>query len=186
MARIRAGDKTRLLRAVALDLGQTLIWFVSRDRSVPASHLQAIRYIYSGKGKARVEVPFYWAAAYHNGRGAVRAKPGGWLVFWPGRFNAPFRDPRLQALGGGYPRQKSQRRRLTEEEFKEALRSAEAVIAKEVGPWPGNPYLTRAGRRLTDQALTGAANEVEIRLTAMTDRLWGPSLRQPRASARLR
>lgn len=98
-------------------------------------------------GKTAVESPFYWSVFYHDGRGAIRARPGHRLVY----FRNPADDPRLS---GGYPVRAADVKSLTKSQFYRFLRDPNSgmVVSKHVGPAAGDPFFKRAGRKFKLQA----------------------------------
>jgi hypothetical protein len=87
---------------------------------------------------AAVEVPHYWAVYYHDGRGPVQPRsPGVRFLVW---FKNPDDDPRNPS---GTVRAVDIRR-LTEEEFQNALDAGQLVIAQEAGPAPAHPFFLEA------------------------------------------
>lgn len=127
-------------------MAEALNRIVLADQSVPRTFRAHMRFV-KARGKAgvtNVRLPHYWATAYHEGRGPVRARPGRWLVYW----RDPARDPRLS--DGRPPLKRSDRRRLTREEWIRAVKDPGVVITKSVGPWKGNPFIRRGVHTLAD------------------------------------
>lgn len=140
---------------VAKFLADSLILLVRQDGSAPLAFKEAIKRKRIKDGQA-VTLPHYWATTYQEGRGPVRAKPGGFLVFW----KDPKNDPRLNF--GRPPVLRRDRPRLTRQQWYQAVRDAKAgraVITKEVGPWKGNPVIKRAARRLSTEPFWTRASE---------------------------
>jgi len=94
-------------------------------------------------GKVAVESPYYWAVYYHDGRGAIRARPGHKLVY----FRSPDLDPRIP--NRRYPVRATDIRRLTKQQFYRFLRNPASgmIVRDSVGPAEGDPFFTRAGRK---------------------------------------
>ena len=78
-------------------------------------------------GEGVLNVPHYWAIWFHDGRGAIRSRPGKKLVW----FRVPKEDPRL---AGGRPKNLSDVKRLTRSQFQQALRRNRDAIRR--GPAP--------------------------------------------------
>lgn len=103
-----------------------------------------------GRGKASVSVPHYWAPFYHDGRGAVIARPGKWLVW----FKDPGDDPRW---GPGLPVLRREVRRLRKKEFEAGLKENRRrgpgnpfmYVRKVSGPAKANPFFERSFNRVT-------------------------------------
>ena len=108
-------------------------------------------------GQARIVIPHYWAAYYHDGRGAFSAPGGRFLVF----FADPEDDPRLE---GGYPVRAEDVRHLTKDEFYSGLAENERraalggepfmFVVRSVGPMAGHPFF--------DQLADGAASRMDL------------------------
>lgn len=85
-----------------------------------------------------IEVPFYWAVYYHDGRGPITARPGKYLAF----FKDPDKDPRIP--GRNYPVRSADVRTLREAiskaEFRRLVDSGELILAKRVGPAKAHPF----------------------------------------------
>lgn len=87
---------------------------------------------------AIVEAPQYWAVYYHDGRGPVAPRaPGIRFLVW---FRNPDQDPRNPS---GAMRA-AEVRRLTAEEFEEALAAGQLVVAAQAGPAPAHPFFIQA------------------------------------------
>lgn len=116
----------------------------SRSRSISRT-LQTVTLDF---GKVAVESPYYWAVYYHDGRGAIRARPGHKLVY----FKNPDLDPRIP--NRRYPVRATDVRRLTKSQFYRFLRdpSSGMIVRDHVGPAAGDPFFTRAGRKFRRQA----------------------------------
>lgn len=99
-------------------------------------------------GKTAVETPYYWAVYYHDGRGAIRARPGHKLVY----FKNIADDPRVSS--GNYPVRESDVKSLTKSQFYRFLRdpSKGMVVADSVGPTAGDPFFDRAARKFKRQS----------------------------------
>lgn len=112
-------------------------------------------------GRVAVETPFYWAVYYHDGRGPVRARPGHKLVY----FRSPDLDPRIP--NRRYPVRASEIRRLSKSQFYKLLRNPGSgmIVRDRVGPAPGDPFFTRAGRRFRTDArrVAGRAFQDHVR-----------------------
>jgi len=181
-----AFNPARILKLAELEAADVLLYEVMKDESVPRSHRNRM-FVRRRKGQgAVVGVPYFWAEAYHDGRGVVTPRSGGLLIFWPD----PEKDPRH---GGVYPVSLSKKRRLTDEEFEAAFTDPDVVItAKPVGPWRGNPYFENALKKLDRmQILYPADIQVVDAMMAVTDRAFRVSKRKPnrkfrKAIARMR
>lgn len=109
-------------------------------------------------GEFVVESPFYWAVYYHDGRGAIRARPGHKLVY----FRNPDDDPRIGGAARNYPKKRSDIRRLTKAQFYRFLRDPNSgmIVRDSVGPSKGDPFFTRGLRNFPARA--GRAVVVEV------------------------
>tara|TARA_R110002167_G_scaffold89910_1_gene242571 strand:- start:1131 stop:1664 length:534 start_codon:yes stop_codon:yes gene_type:complete len=85
----------------------------------------------AGETWGYLNVPFYWAHWYHDGRGRVNAKPGGFLIW----YKNPDDDPRLS---GGYPIRPSDVKRLSRERFKQDRAAGKLIVARSSGPTTKN------------------------------------------------
>lgn len=114
-----------------------------------------------GIGSVAVETPFYWARYYHDGRGAIQARPGHKLVY----FLDPDKDPRI--LGRKYPVRESDIQPLRKKQFYRFLRdpSRGMVVTDSVGPAPGDPFFVRAERQFKRVAgrTAGVAISAQVR-----------------------
>lgn len=134
--------KDELLRALAEKARQ----LVARERILPSETLRKSLYVRKlpSKDEYVLGTPYYWAYYYHEGRGPVEPVSKQFLVW----FRNPKDDPRLQS---GYPKRKSDRKRLTKQQFIEgAARNREMdpsgltmpymVISKRSKPAIGRPF----------------------------------------------
>lgn len=117
--------KRRLLRALAEHAKRR---FESVGESEILSSTWEIRRV--GTDALVVRNPFYWARFYYLGRGAVRPREARFLVW----FRDPSDDPRLRPSP---PRRIDQVRRLTAEQFRDALAAKQIIVARRSGPWRG-------------------------------------------------
>lgn len=89
---------------------------------------QHLDFFVDAVGEGVLNVPHYWAVWFHDGRGAIRSRPGKKLVW----FRAPDEDPRL---AGGRPKTTAEVKRLTRAQFQQALRrNRDAIRAGRVPP----------------------------------------------------
>lgn len=103
-------------------------------------------------GVVAVEVPYYWAVYYHDGRGPVRAKRGKKIVY----FKDPDDDPRINGAARNYPRRASNIRRLSKKQFERFLRQGKLIAVDSVGPADGDPFFTK-GLRTFPQRIRSTA-----------------------------
>lgn len=91
------------------------------------------------QSEAHIITDYYWALYYHDGRGAMTAKPGKFLVF----FRNPDDDPRIDGPARNYPRRAQDAKKLTlsRGEFNRLLRSRRLIATKRVGPAPAHPFM---------------------------------------------
>lgn len=126
-----------------------------------------------------VEVPFYWALYYHDGRGSIKARPGKYLAF----FKNPERDPRIQ---GGYPVRaadvRSLRDAISKSEFRRLVDSGELILAKRVGPAKAHPFFTQGMAMVVRDAGAIARQE----LTQFVRECLGDDLNPPVESVTIR
>jgi hypothetical protein len=109
-----------------------------------------------------IRTPYYWALAYHNGRGPITMPKGHYMVW----FKDPLLDPRLS---GGRPFRRASLRRLTPGEFKEAKKAGLLIISRQVGPEPGTFFFPRAARRFR-QAIKGVLRiQMDIAVKSIFD-----------------
>ena len=90
--------------------------------------------------RGRLNVPFYWATWYHNGRGGIEKGPNdGFLVY----YKDPKQDPRIKS---GYPVRRSDVKRLSPYRFKQDRRAGKLIVRKSVGPTNRNfPFFSDTG-----------------------------------------
>lgn len=148
---------------------------MAKDSSASRTLRKGLRTTRRGTGsssyaKELVSTDYFWAEWYHDGRKAVKAKEGKWLAFWP---NVPKAlDPRLR---GGYPRKKSQVKKLRDvmstEQFKSELASGRLLLVKSVSSWKGNRFMTRAFRKMRRSPVHAAAQDknAEWEITSYLD-----------------
>jgi len=96
-----------------------------------------------GNNTVTLNIPYYWAAWYHDGtKRKTSTRTGGYLVYFKNVIN----DPRVK---GGYPRTAAQVKKLTKEQFREGLIRNKTlspedprymVVRKSVGPSPEHPF----------------------------------------------
>lgn len=96
---------------------------------------QSIRYIVTSD-RVIVYSTYYWARWVNDGRGAIEADPGKFLIF----FEDPKDDPRIKA---GYPRKPEQVKRLTRRQLRKAREEGQLIETESVGPAPGLKFLER-------------------------------------------
>lgn len=126
----RPAMRSRLLRA-ALQEANTQTRLRAPSRALREG--QFIRTRSDTEGD--VVYPHYWAYYVHEGRNEIRPRDAQWLVW--------YRDPRLDPRNQpNYPVRVTDRRRLSREEFREAIDSGRAVVSRRAGAVPGNPWLT--------------------------------------------
>lgn len=122
---------------------------VARPRILPSETLRKTLFVRKST-KTNTYVlgsPYYWAYYYHEGRGAMEqtGKSGKKFLVW---FQNPKDDPRI---AGGYPKTRSQRKRLSKEDFVQGAAmnrrmdpSGETmpymIITKKAGPMIGRPF----------------------------------------------
>jgi len=108
----------------------------------------AIRYK-AGELKGSLNVPYYWAEWYHNGRKAIYKGPSdGFLIY----YKDPKQDPRIK---NGYPVRASDVRRLSKGEFKRDRKAGKLIVTKSVGPTKRNyPFFA-------DKSVKGTAGGME-------------------------
>lgn len=83
------------------------------------------RVVIPGTGEGYLYIPHYWALYVHDGRGAPLVPRGSRFFVW---WRNPRQDPRLPA--GKTPERASQIRRLTSQEFKDALKTLREAKAR--------------------------------------------------------
>lgn len=98
-------------------------------------------------GLVTVEVPFYWAVYYHDGRGPVRARPGHKIVY----FKDPNDDPRINGAARNYPVRAAQIRRLSKKQFYRFLKSGKLVAVDKVGSAEAHPFFTEGLRNFKNR-----------------------------------
>ena len=152
--------KARLLQA----LGEALLRRV-QDQVGSATIRRSLRVQVRGNS-VRVYTPYYWARYYHDGRRAVRARPGHFIVF----FLNPANDPRLR---GGRPRSVGDVRRLTRQQLKRAVDSGQAIVTKSVGPVEGTFFFPRAAAGLTEAARAVVRRELDRHASVVFQELRG-------------
>lgn len=124
-----------------------------------------------GKDAVAIATPYYWARYFFNGRGEVSPKEKTWLVW----FQDPRTDPRNQ---GGYPKRKSDRRRLTKEEFAWGMAMNRLlangddtmpfmVISQHSGPAEGTDELRKALKNFPRTARRIIKREFQRELTGL-------------------
>lgn len=143
----------RAIKKIADELGKQAAQLVF-DRLKPFVTSAALRrsmYVMKEKrsGSYRIVFPQFWAIYYHNGRDAITAAPGKFLVYFPD----PRNDPRLKA---GYPTLKKQVRHLTAAQFAFGVKMnkklekqgrgtmAYMVFTRHVGPARAHPFIKEA------------------------------------------
>ena len=88
---------------------------------------------------AAVEVPFYWAVYYHDGRGSIRARPGHKIVY----FKDPDDDPRINGAARNYPKRAAEIKKLSKRQFYKFLGEGKLVAVDKVGPAGPHPFFTQ-------------------------------------------
>jgi len=121
---------------------QARVW--ARDATDSESIKAAMQVKALGFHIAAVEVPFYWAQYYHDGRGPVRARPGHKIVY----FVDPDDDPRINGAARNYPKRASDIKRLTKRQFYKFLGEGKLVAVDKVGPAGPHPFFTQGLRNL--------------------------------------
>lgn len=121
---------------------QARVW--ARDATDSESIKEAMAVRALGFAIAVVEVPFYWARFYHDGRGAMRARPGHKIVY----FENPDDDPRINGAARNYPKRAADIKRLTKRQFYKFLGEGKLVAVDKVGPADAHPFFTQGLRNL--------------------------------------
>lgn len=158
----RSKQPRRAIKQIADDLAKKAAQLVF-DRLktfVTSATLRRSMYVMKEKrsGGYRIVFPQFWAIYYHNGRGAITAEPGHFLVY----FVDPRNDPRLKA---GYPTLKRQVRHLSAAQFAFGVKMnkklekegrgpmAYMVFTRHVGPSKAHPFIKQALARFPTNIL---------------------------------
>ena len=110
-----------LVAKALLRSGRAFVLPHIKSRQLKAN-LQIVDTSTSRRIKGVLRVPHYWARYYHNSRGPAKPRQAKVLVWFRNKNN----DPRLR--GGKYPIYKSDRRRMTRQEFKKWSRVNQQII----------------------------------------------------------
>ena len=112
--------------------------------------------------RGRLNIPYYWARYYHDGRGPVYPVYKKWLVW----FKDPRKDPRLAQ---GYPMTRTQamsrRLRMSPAVFSALRQSGDIIVVKRSGPAKANPFFTegmRGFKTVADQVVRRQFKELLI------------------------
>ena len=128
-----------VLKGKALEFTKTSTPATSLKKAMTASYRKIPR-----GHQIIVHIPHYWAEYYHDGSGPVSMPKGRYMVW----FRNPKDDPRLK---GGYPIKRSDKRSLKDlisnEEFKELIKSGKLVVRQHVGRRRGT-FFTRGAYKL--------------------------------------
>lgn len=127
-------------------------------------------------GEVAVESPYYWARWYHDGRGAIRARPGHKLVY----FRTIEQDPRIR--GRRYPKRPEDVVRLTRAQFYSMLRDPGSgmIVRDSVGPAAGDPFFDRIGRVFPVRA----ARESQAAFSSFVKDFLGPEILDAKVTTR--
>lgn len=111
--------------------------------------------------RGRLNVPYYWAEWYHNGRSAINLNGSdkGPMVY----FRDPKKDPRIK---GGYPVSASDVKplRLSSSQYWRLRDSGELIATMRVGPTRPHPFFADSG------GMAGFPQELDKIAKAETDK----------------
>lgn len=159
-------DAKTIVNRITRKVGEAALSF---SRPVIRKHsstlANSVQFVFEGRGKGRLHIPYYWARYLHDGRGRMTARSG-FLVY----FRIPEQDPRR--FGGKHlARTRATEPHLTRDQWLaglEANRRARAagrqppmIVRRSVGPASPHPFFSEGMLAFEAEAEVVVENEMD-------------------------